>query len=74
MVGRIIETDFDVLEGATWLASREPRFGHALALTGAPPLRRKPAGFETLLDAVMSQQVSVASANAIWRRLPDALI
>ena len=72
MVGRIIETDFDVLEGATWLASREPRFGHALALTGAPPPRRKPTGFETLLDAVMSQQVSVASANAIWRRLEAA--
>lgn len=71
-MGRIIETDLDVLEGTTWLVAREPRFAYALALTGVPPLRRKPVGFETLLDAVMSQQVSVASANAIWRRLEAA--
>ncbi|MBP7241422.1 DNA-3-methyladenine glycosylase 2 family protein [Amaricoccus sp.] len=69
MVGRIIETDADVAEGAAWLAAREPSFARALAATGPLPLRRRPDGFETLFSAVVSQQVSTASAAAIWRRL-----
>jgi DNA-3-methyladenine glycosylase II len=69
MVGRIIETEACIAEGADWLAAREPRFAHALALTGLPPLRRRPDGFAALWDAIVSQQVSVASADAIWARL-----
>jgi len=69
---RIIETEQDLLEGQVFLAACEPRFASALQLIGVLPLRRKPAGFATLLDAVMSQQVSVASANAIWKRLEAA--
>jgi len=41
----------------------------AYALTGALPLRLKPEGFGELLSAIVSQQVSVASAGAIWARL-----
>jgi DNA-3-methyladenine glycosylase II len=33
------------------------------------PLRLKPEGFGQLLNAIMGQQVSVASANAIWARM-----
>ena len=33
------------------------------------PLRRKPPGFASLLQAIIGQQVSVASAAAIWNRL-----
>lgn len=69
MVGRIIETDADVAEGAAHLAAREPRFARALALTGPLPLRRRADGFETLLSAIVSQQVSTASATAIWNRV-----
>ncbi|QYK40158.1 MAG: DNA-3-methyladenine glycosylase 2 family protein [Paracoccaceae bacterium] len=72
MVGRIIETEACVAEGAAWLAAREPRFAHAYALTGPPPLRRRPGGFAALFDAIVSQQVSVASADAIWGRLEAA--
>ena len=36
------------------------------------PLRRKPDGFAELLSAIVSQQVSVASANAIWGRMVAA--
>ena len=68
-VGRIIETDACVTEGAEWLAAQEPRFAHALAQTGPLPLRRRPDGFAQLLSAIVSQQVSVASARAIWARL-----
>ncbi len=69
MIGRIIETDDDVTEGAAHLASLEPRFAAALALTGPLPLRRRADGFETLFSAIVSQQVSTASATAIWNRL-----
>ena len=59
-------------EGAAWLAAEEPRFAHALDLTGQPPLRRRKDGFEALLDAIVSQQVSVAAADAIWARMKAA--
>lgn len=72
MVGRIIQTDDCLLEGAAHLAAVEPRFGHALALTGPLPLRLREDGFTALFDAIVSQQVSVASADAIWARLEAA--
>ena len=72
MVGRIIETEACVAEGADWLARTEPRFAHALALTGPLPLRRRPDGFDQLLGAIVSQQVSVAAARAIRGRMEAA--
>lgn len=72
MIGRVIETSDCVAEGAEWLVAHDPRFGPALAATGPLPLRLRPDGFAQLLSAIMSQQVSVASANAIWGRLREA--
>lgn len=72
MVGRLIETEACVAEGADWLAKAEPRFAAALELTGPLPLRRRPDGFGQLLSAIVSQQVSVASARAIWAKLEEA--
>jgi DNA-3-methyladenine glycosylase II len=72
MVGRIIETEACVAEGAEYLARIEPRFAELLELTGPLPLRRRKDGFEMLLSSIVSQQVSVAAANAIWKRLRDA--
>ena len=72
MVGRIIETPDCVAEGAAWLARAEPRFAHVLERTGPLPLRRRTDGFAELLSAIVSQQVSVASASAIWSRMQDA--
>ena len=72
MVGRIIETTECVAEGAAWLATRDARFAKALALTGPLPLRRQADGFGALLDAIVGQQVSVASARAIWGRMAAA--
>ncbi|MBL9055654.1 MAG: DNA-3-methyladenine glycosylase 2 family protein, partial [Rhodobacteraceae bacterium] len=72
MVGRIIQTDACVAEGAAWLAGQDARFAAALALTGPLPLRRQEDGFTALLDAIVGQQVSVASADAIWKRLEAA--
>ena len=72
MIGRIIECDDCVAEGAAYLAELDPRFEAALAQTGKLPLRRKPDGFEELFSAIVSQQVSLASARAIWGRLENA--
>ncbi|WP_420397898.1 DNA-3-methyladenine glycosylase family protein [Nioella sp.] len=74
MVGRIIETPDCVAEGAAWLAQAEPRFAHVLELTGPLPLRRRKDGFAELLSAIVSQQVSVASASSIWSRMQDACL
>ncbi|MGJ8623562.1 MAG: DNA-3-methyladenine glycosylase family protein [Yoonia sp.] len=64
--------DACVAEGAAWLCQNEPRF--ALAIRDLPPLplRLKPDGFGALLNAIVGQQVSIASANAIWGRLKAA--
>ena len=72
MVGRIIRTDACVAEGADWLCTAEPRFARALELTGPLPLRLRADGFAQLLSAIVSQQVSVASARAIQARLEAA--
>ena len=69
---RTIETDADVAQGAAWLAENDPRLGYAFAQTGPLPLRRRPDGFAQLLSAIVSQQVSVASATAIWKRMQAA--
>lgn len=66
---RIIISDACVAEGAAWLAAENPKFAHAFRQVGALPLRLKPDGFAELLSAIVSQQVSVASANAIWGKL-----
>ena len=80
-MGRIIETDADVSEGAAWLAALDPALARALQVAGPLPLRRRPDGFAALLNAIIGQQVSTASANAIWARLeaegmttPDTVI
>lgn len=68
----VITTDADVAEGAAWLARAEPRFAAALILTGPLPLRRRADGFSALRDAIIGQQVSVASARAITARMRAA--
>lgn len=61
-----------VAEGAAWLADAEPRFAHALKVSGPWPDRLRPGGFPALVQAIVSQQVSVASAAAIGGRVEEA--
>ena len=70
--GRIIHSDACVAEGMAWLAARNPRFARAYEVAGPLPLRRRKDGFTALLDAIVSQQISVAAASAIWRRMKAA--
>ncbi|MEM0990325.1 MAG: DNA-3-methyladenine glycosylase 2 family protein [Pseudomonadota bacterium] len=72
MTDRIIHTDACVAEGAAWLATAEPRFAEALDLTGPLPLRRRDGGFPALLNTICAQQLSVASAGTVWRKLLEA--
>ena len=72
MTGRIIHSDACVAEGAAWLSSRDDRFALAVATLGALPLRLRDDGFPALVSAICGQQVSVASANAIFARLDVA--
>jgi len=70
--GRIIATLADIEAGVAHLSAVCPRLAHACAVAGPPPLRRREAGFTQLLNAIVSQQLSVASANAIWARMQAA--
>ena len=65
---RIIATDDDVREGVRALRRKCAIMRHVHDTAGHPPLRRRPAGFESLARIIVGQQVSVASANAIWTR------
>ena len=64
------ETDLD--RGLAHLVMADPRLAQVLAVAGRPPLRRRPAGFPGLVATMIGQQLSTASANAIWSRLAAA--
>jgi hypothetical protein len=68
---RIIETEADLAAGAARLVALEPRFAPVVA-AGPLPLRRRADGFAALLSAIVAQQVSTASAAAIWGRVEAA--
>lgn len=67
-----LDTSEDLAAGLQALITLEPRFALALEQAGPPPLRRRGDGFQALASAIVSQQVSVASANAIKARLESA--
>ena len=64
------ETDLDV--GLAALGAIDPRFVPIIAQTGRPPLRRRAHGYAGLAAIIVSQQLSIASAGAIWGRLTAA--
>ena len=68
-----IHTDADLDTAIAGLVGVDPRFAAVLAQAGRPPLRRRADGFAGLASIVVSQQVSTASAKAIWGRLTAAL-
>ena len=55
------------------LAGADKHMAEAIAEIGAPPPRHRPAGFATLMDVIIAQQVSTASARAISGRLRERL-
>ncbi|MGZ3310720.1 MAG: DNA-3-methyladenine glycosylase 2 family protein, partial [Xanthobacteraceae bacterium] len=63
-----IHTETDLDHAIAQLVDVDPRFGAVLSRAGGPPLRRRPDGFAGLASIVVSQQLSTASAKAIWGR------
>lgn len=71
-IGRIVETEADLEEGSAWLAQVCPVWARVLPELGPLPLRRSAAGFHTLANAIVGQQISIAAANSIWARMGTA--
>ncbi|OYW60716.1 MAG: hypothetical protein B7Z40_19605 [Bosea sp. 12-68-7] len=69
----IITTTADLEEGMAALSARDPRWLPVIARTGIPPLRRREGGFLGLAAIIVSQQLSVASARAVWARVETML-
>lgn len=69
----IIETPEDIRTGMRALRRKCAHLRRIHDITGDPPLRRRPAGFEGLARIVVGQQLSTASAAAIWSRLEVAV-
>src|SRR5262249_50980247 len=67
-----IPTEAELDAALTTLGPPAARFAQALAIAGRPPLRKRPDGYAGLASIVVSQQLSTASARAIWGRLSAA--
>lgn len=55
------------------LGRQDPDLARAIEDVGTPPPRGRPAGFASLLDIILAQQVSTHSYRAIAKRLEEAI-
>ena len=69
MEERIITSQECISEGLVALNKLEPKFRQAINAIDEIPLRRTSGGFDRLLSTIVSQQLSVAAANAIWKKI-----
>lgn len=69
---RLIESETDIRTGVRALRRKCEVMRSIYAVAGEPPLRRRMPGFEGLARIVVGQQLSVASAGAIWSRFEIA--
>ena len=69
---RIIASEADIRAGVKALRRKCPTMRHVHDTAGDPPLRRRPSGFEGLARIIVGQQLSIASAAAIWERTAAA--
>ena len=63
----------DLRMGIDALSSLEPAIAASVARIGYPEPRIRDRGYETLLRTIVGQQVSVAAAASIWRKLEAAV-
>jgi DNA-3-methyladenine glycosylase II len=73
MAGRNNEDAAALQQALDHLAGSDKHMADAIAEIGPPPPRHRPAGFGTLMDVIIAQQVSTASARAISGRLVERL-
>jgi len=69
----LINTVADLKAALVQLQDIDPRFVKVVEAVGEPPLRRVKDGFESLVDIIVAQQVSRASADAITARMRQNL-
>jgi DNA-3-methyladenine glycosylase II len=69
-----IDTEAHLAEALQKLLALDPRLADMLAIAGPLPLRRRDGGYAGLARIVCGQQLSVASAAAIWGRLEQAFV
>lgn len=62
-----------VTRGVEILCDRDADLAGVVERHGVPPVRLRKAGFATLAQIIVEQQVSLASGWAIWERLEDGL-
>ena len=67
-----LNTQDELEEAIHALVKQDPRLKPVFELTGMPALRRREAGFAGLAAIICGQQLSTASAAAIWARLAAA--
>lgn len=72
MSSHFLHSEADLDKALAHLILADPRLKPVLDKAGRPALRRRPGGFAGLCAIVMAQQLSTASANAIWGRLAAA--
>jgi DNA-3-methyladenine glycosylase II len=56
-------------EGVRFLARRDPDFAALYGRNGLPPMWARRPGFQTLVHIVLEQQVSIAAARSLFRRV-----
>lgn len=61
-------------EGSVYLAARDKDLARLLETDGVPPLWARKPCFSTLIHIILEQQVSLASAEAVYRRIVDNLV
>lgn len=69
----LIENESDIAAGVKALRRKCQILRGIHDRTGPPPLRRRQGGFKGLAQIVVAQQLSVASATAIWTRFEMAV-
>ena len=67
-----LNSQSDLEDAIAALVRQDARLRPILALTGMPALRQREPGFAGLSAIVCGQQLSTASAGAIWARLTKA--
>ncbi|MDE2063982.1 MAG: DNA-3-methyladenine glycosylase 2 family protein [Bradyrhizobium sp.] len=67
-----LDSQADLEEAIHALLKLDPRLQPVFAVAGMPALRRREPGFVGLAHIVCGQQLSTASASAIWTRLAKA--
>jgi DNA-3-methyladenine glycosylase II len=70
---RRIDTIEQINQGLEALQCADLRLVEVARIASVVPLRRHPAGFESLCSIIVSQQISKASADAIFGRLKAAI-